>query len=171
MTNEPSSYGTGRDLQRRGDHLLPIFALLLTCVVVHGLTHLYLRRQDTTTQKSEPKLLLDELPTEDHGGIPLLQDNCGLGLELSDISEIQQRYWSLPDGAFVEQIEPDSVAYEAGLRSGDLLVRIEDHSVSDAESCLELLESFSCNEELDLVYYRNGEERCLRIPLPDPNDG
>lgn len=165
MTSEPSSYGTGRDPQRKRDSLLPILLLILSCVAVHGLTHLYLSRRETAPQNEETKLLLDELSIEDREEPISLHDNCGLGLELSDIDEIQQRYWSLPDGAFIEQIDPNSAAYTAGLRSGDLLVQIENQPISDAEDCLDLLEEYAHNDMLELVYYRDGEEYSLRISL------
>ncbi len=168
MASEPNSYGTGRDPQRTGNYLVPVLFLLLFCIAVHGLTLLYLRKREQHPQRAETKLSLDELPTEEHENLLPIQDNCGLGLELSDISEIQQRYWSLPDGVFIEQIQTNSTAYEAGLRSGDLLLQIEDQKVSNAEDCLEILESYCQEEILDLIYFRDGEEHSLRIPLAIP---
>lgn len=167
MATEPNSYGTGRDPRQTGNHLLPILILLLSCVAIHGMTHLYLSLQSLPEDSTDWDLHLDDLPSDNRITLPLIQDNCGLGLELSDISEIQQRYWSLPDGVFIEQIEPDSAAYLAGLRSGDLLVQIEDHIISDAEECLDLFRAYADNEELELVYFRDGVERSLRIALPD----
>ena len=168
MDNIPNSYGTGRDPRRTGNYLLPVLLLILFCVVVHGLTLLYLARQENPPKKDVSGLSLSELPTETHTGSLLIPDNCGLGLEFSDISEIQQRYWSLPDGVFVEQIDPDSIAYAAGLRSGDLLIRIEDWTISDTEACLEILEACREEDALDLVYYRDGEEHSLRVPMEEP---
>ena len=165
MAGEPSSYGTGRDPQRKGSYLIPVFLLLLSCVVVHGLTHLYLSNRNRQPKKDTGKLSIQDLPTEDPDGSSPLRDNCGLGLELSDVSDIQQRYWSLPDGVFIEQIETGSTAYAAGLRSGDLLLQIEDHQVSDPEACLEILEEYCEDETLELIYYRDGEEYSLSIPL------
>lgn len=167
MENGSNSYGTGRDPRRRGNHFLPVLFLILFCVAVHGLTHLYLSRQETPPKKDTSGLSLSELPTEVHTDSIAISDNCGLGLEFSDISEIQQRYWSLPDGVFVEQIDPHSIAYEAGLRSGDLLVRIEDRRITDTENCLAILEACCGEEELDLVYFRDGEERNLKVPMGD----
>ncbi len=165
MASEPNSYGTGRDPQRTGNYLIPVLFLLLFCVAVHGLTLLYLNKRNQSSQRSETSLSLEELPTKEHEEVLPIQDNCGLGLELSDISEIQQRYWSLPGGVFIEQIRTDSNAYKAGLRSGDLLVQIEDQKISNAEDCLEILSTFCEKEELELVYYRDGEEHRLRVPL------
>ncbi len=167
MTSEPSSYGTGRDPRQTSSYTLPILILILSCIAIHGITHLYLSLQSPPDPTEDTGLHLDDLPTEAHEDSVLIHDNCGLGLELSDISEIQQRYWSLPDGAFIEQIQHNSIAYQAGLRSGDLLVEIEDQKISNAEDCLDLFETYADNDELDLVYFRDGEERSLRIPLSE----
>ena len=37
-----------------------------------------------------------------------------------------------------------------------------------AENCLEILEACCGEEELDLVYYRDGEERSLKVPIGNP---
>lgn len=165
MDPQTGSYGTGRDPQRKGSYLVPIIFLLLSSFLIHGLTLLYVRNQEQTPEEEGSRLLLDELPTQEYHYQEPVADQCGLGLQLSDISEIQQRYWSLPDGAFIEQIEPDSRAYLAGLRSGDLLVRVGDHRIFDAASCLEALEENCQANPLLLVYYRDGVEYRLEIPL------
>lgn len=167
MDTETGSYGTGRDPQHKGNYVIPIILLLLSSILIHGLTILYVRNQDEVPEEGSSKLLLDELPTREYHYQEPMKDNCGLGLELSDISEIQQRYWSLPDGAFIEQIDMSSTAYMAGLRSGDLLVQIEDHRIPDAASCLEILEQYCGNSTLHLVYYRDGEEHQLKVSLED----
>ena len=135
--------------------------------MIHGLTHLYLRNREKAPERGNNEFLLEELPTQEHHYQESMKDQCGLGLELSDISEIQQRYWSLPDGAFVEQVDPDSKAYAAGLRTGDLLLQIEDHEILDAASCLEILEKYCGNPSLKLVYHRDGEEHSLEIVLSE----
>ena len=169
MYTDPNSYGTGRDPQRKGNHMIPVLLLLLTCITVHALTLLYLGSVDPVTDEGIDSLSLEEIPMRGDMG-DTLEDNCGLGLELSDVSELQQQYWELPDGVFVEQIREDSAAYTAGLRSGDLLLQIEDRTVSDSESCLELLEEFCQAEDLELIYYRDGEEHALLIPLKESGE-
>lgn len=167
MYTDPNSYGTGKDPRRRASHLIPVLLLLLSCVTIHALTLLYLSNREDPPKEDHKGLSMEELPTEEAQSTATLRDNCGLGLELSDISEVQQRYWSLPDGVFVEQIETDSAAYAAGLRSGDLLLEIEDQTVSAPEDCLELLEEHCEEASLELVYYRDGKEYSLRIPLEE----
>lgn len=167
MEPESGSYGTGRDPRRKNSYLIPIIFLLLSSIAIHGVTLLYLRTQKELSQEDPNPLLLEELPARSHSYQEPIKDKCGFGLELSDISEIQQRYWSLPDGAYIEQVETDSIAYRAGLRSGDLLVQIGDRKIVDASSCMEILEEYCKQPSLYLVYYRDGTEHHLRISLSD----
>lgn len=170
MYTDPNSYGTGRDPRRGGHHVIPVLLLLLSCITVHALTLLYLSARDHRASGNADNLSLEEIPLEGNREEEVLRDSCGLGLELTDVNEIQQQYWALPDGVFIEQIETDSVAYMAGLRSGDLLLEIRDQTVSDTEECLELLEE-SCQEgSLELIYYRDGAEHALRIPLEETGE-
>ena len=165
MHTDPNSYGTGRDPRGRGNHVIPVILLILSCITVHALTLLYLNSRDRENLHQPHGLSLEEIPMRGDREEEVLRDNCGLGLELSDVSELQQQYWALPDGVYVEQIDTDSIAYTAGLRSGDLLLEIEDQTVMDPEDCLELLEEFCEEETLELVYYRDGEEHSLLIPM------
>ena len=165
MHQDPSSYGTGRDPQRKGSLLIPLVMLLLSCVTIHALTLLYMGRREEPVRRGPEGFSLEELPTQAQPETERIRDDCGLGLELSDVSEIQQRYWSLPDGVFVEQIETQSAAYAAGLRPGDLLLKIEDRKVSDPEDCLEILRDSLQEDEVELTYYREGREYTLTVPL------
>ena len=164
MHTDPNSYGTGRDPQNRGYQILPALLLILFCITIHVLTLLYLGSREPASMEEQDGLILEEIPVRGNREGTVLRDTCGLGLELSDVSEVQQQYWSLPEGVFIEQIETGSVAYAAGLRSGDLLLQIEDQAVSEPEDCIEALEELWDENGLELVYYRDGEERSLQIP-------
>ena len=169
MYTDPNSYGTGRDPQRRGNHMIPVLLLLLSCITIHALTLLYVGSAEGEPDEGIDSLSLEEIPMRGDR-TETVEDNCGLGLELSDVSELQQQYWELPDGVFVAQIREDSAAYTAGLRSGDLLLQIEDQPVSDIEDCLELLEEFCGTEDLELVYYRDGESHALSISMEESGE-
>lgn len=64
-----------------------------------------------------------------------------LGLALTELSERQRRQLSLPEkgAAYVERVESDSLADEAGLRRGDVITKIagrEVRSAADADTTL-----------------------------------
>ncbi len=170
MYTDPNSYGTGRDPQGRGHHIFPVLLLVLFCITIHGLTLLCFGERESASAEEKEGLILEEIPVRGNHEGTALRDPCGLGLELSDVSELQQQYWSLPEGVFIEQIETDSIAYAAGLRSGDLVLQIEGRVVSEPEECIEVLEALCREEALELVYYRDGEEYSLQIPMEETEE-
>ena len=168
MNHQPNTYGTGCDPEKKRSYRSLILLLLLSSAAIHALTFLYLKSREYRPDRQEPTLSLEELSKEHPQEVTIAQDCCGLGLQLSDLNEMQQRYWSLPDGVFVEQIEATSSAYAAGLRIGDLLLQIENRTVNDLEECLDAFEEFCGEADLELTYYRDGQQSSITIPLDCP---
>lgn len=162
MSPQSHSYGTGSRPERAPSRL-PIVLLglfLLTQLVFV----LYLQSEKPPTAPTEASENLAQM-FEHNATVPLLcADSCGLGLELSELSEAQQRYWALPSGVFVESVTEDGKAYAAGLREGDILVSINDAPTPDLDTARELLASLA-NEPLRLTYYRNQVTTTVIIPL------
>ena len=165
MEQFPNSYGTGRDPQKQDSHLLSIALLLLCCAFIHGLTFSYLFQKPAPAREERPTLALEGFAESLAPEHETVEDRCGLGLTLSELSGVEKRFWSLPEGVFIQQVDPQGKAYAAGLRSGDLLMEIGGHSVSSTEDCLSRLES--AKGSLTLTYYREGRQYTVSIPNGD----
>mgnify|MGYP006276889577 FL=1 len=75
------------------------------------------------------------------------------------------------DGALVQRVIDDSPAEAAGLRRGDLVVAVDEQSISDPRELLQLVERAAVGEPLDLAVIRGQRELHLAIspvPLPAP---
>jgi S1-C subfamily serine protease len=75
------------------------------------------------------------------------------------------------DGALVQKVIPDSPAEKAGLRRGDLVVRIDEESVSTPAALLRLVEKSEVGQPLPLTVVRGQRELELSIrpaALPQP---
>jgi serine protease Do len=73
------------------------------------------------------------------GGSPTGRDALE-GVEVADLSTRWRRQFSIPTsvtGALVTNVEPDSPAYEAGLRPGEVIVEINRQPVESAEDAVE----------------------------------
>ena len=167
MNRSPHTYGTGRDPAKKDSHLIPIVILLLCCIAIHGLTFLYLQRRDAVKPTRSPALDLEDFSEDLAEEDSILEDCCGLGLQFSELSDMQQAYWSLPDGVFVEQIEKTSPAYESGLRPGDLLIKVGSFPVDEPQECLDAFQQYCGKDQLELTYYREGTEYTIRV-CPQP---
>ncbi|NOY52848.1 MAG: Do family serine endopeptidase [Deltaproteobacteria bacterium] len=82
-----------------------------------------------------------------------------LGIFLQDLTPQLVRYFNLPEGKgiLISRVIRNSPADRAGLREGDILIRIGDHEVEDRESYLTLIEGYRVNDKIPLRYLRNGK--------------
>lgn len=162
MSPQSHSYGTGSRPEQMPSRLP---ALLLGLFLLSQLVFtLYFLSDETPvapTETGDPLAQILEAAPTTH---LLCTDSCGLGLELSGLSEAQQRYWKLPAGVFVEAVTDDGHAYAAGLREGDILVSINDEPTPNLETARQLLASIE-GESLRLSYYRNQQISTVTIWL------
>ena len=63
----------------------------------------------------------------------------------------------------VSQVEEDSLAYEAGVRPGDIILSINEQPVYNAESMSSALHSVGENEEINLVLLQNQERISISL--------
>jgi serine protease Do len=79
------------------------------------------------------------------------------GVEVGDIDSKARRQFGIPNhvrGALVTNVDPESNAYEAGLRAGDVVLEIERKPVTNADEAVELSNNFKGNKVLLRVWSR-----------------
>ena len=173
--NCPDHYGTGR----QPDHKTPYVTIAVTLLVVllaanfgsvallrtfrsHPVTE---PSEEPVTEPTEFQLLTSEDPEL---GISLFDSADGavtLDMELCGLDEIQQRLWSLPAGLFVCRVTQDGAADRAGVRTGDVVLRVNETAVTDMASLRSRLSSLRPGDVLHLRIFRNGEEFDAEVSL------
>ena len=81
------------------------------------------------------------------------------GVAVSDADVAARKQLGLPEnikGAIVSQVEPGSVAYEAGLREGDVIQEINRHPVTSAADAIKLSQSSPDKSTLLRVWSKGG---------------
>jgi serine protease Do len=86
-----------------------------------------------------------------------------------------------PGGFYVSRVYKDTLLEKAGLKSGDMIYKINGHNIDmygemnvawseDKIPVSALLNRFALNQKIDLVIYRNGEQKniSLKFELSDP---
>jgi serine protease Do len=79
------------------------------------------------------------------------------GVEVGEIDAKGRRQFSIPThvrGALVTNVDPNSNAYEDGLRPGDVILEIERKAVANADEAVELSNNFKGNKVLLRVWSR-----------------
>jgi serine protease Do len=94
---------------------------------------------------------------------------AGLGLELSDLTDEirgELRLASDIDGVVVMSVENYSVAAEAGLRLGDVIIKAARHNVDDLGELMEIVEETPSGEILLLKVITNATRRFVAVRMP-----
>ena len=88
-----------------------------------------------------------------------------LGMEVSELDEPQRIYWGLPEGVIVSRISADSSAYSAGIRAGDVLLRIGEVDTQSVADYQEALNRYSAGETVRIILYRGGNKYYAEVTL------
>ena len=90
-----------------------------------------------------------------------------LGVYVDDLSEGLAEYFEVPGGkgALVEDIVDDSPAEKAGIKPGDVIVKIADDAVSDVGSLVEAIGDMEADVETPIVVFRKGKELALKATV------
>jgi serine protease Do len=140
-------------------------------------------------REGKPKtfnVTLAELPTERtlsgflrRGGEPSTppEEETLEGVEVTDLDARSRRQFSVPGhvrGALVTNVDPDSTAFEKGLRPGDVILEIEQKPVTNADEAVTLSQEFKGKQVLLRVWSRGSTKYVLvdvnRIQEPREQD-
>ncbi|HRY47699.1 MAG TPA: DegQ family serine endoprotease [Candidatus Paceibacterota bacterium] len=121
-------------------------------------------------QTKNLRVTLAEMPDQDDGkGSALHSDresSDGLdGVGVTDLDSAMRRQLRLPSnlqGAFVTEVEPESAAYEAGLRRGDVILEINRKAVRNAADAVEATKNLK-GKKITLRIWSQGGSRYIVV--------
>jgi S1-C subfamily serine protease len=92
-----------------------------------------------------------------------------LGISGVDINRAVSKMYSLPveSGVLIVEVGEGNPAYAAGLRSGDILVRIGDREVGKTKDLLLALSKFQIGEAVNLMVLRTGRRSETSVRLAE----
>ena len=95
-----------------------------------------------------------------------------LGVSVQDITLELHEAMDLPtrSGALISEVVRGSPAEEAGLRTGDVVVRIDDTEVEDAEDLVEMITDRRPDDRIRITVLRGDEELRLEATLHQRRD-
>ena len=176
---ERDYYGTGstQPPKDRGG----LIALLLVAVILLGGTcsalgiiNLHLIRQ--LAQQQEPMGTLNVFdPAQDYSIPTSAVENAEgmtfsrLGLEGQTVSDFDRRYYSLPQGVLVTDVEEPGAAQEGGIRSGDVIVQLNGRTTKNQQELESALAQIPAGSPIFLEFYRpqTGQTMDATIQLPE----
>ncbi len=88
-----------------------------------------------------------------------------LGVTVSDVEG-----GSLNQGARLQTVEDGSAAAEAGLRSGDIITKVDDRVIDGSESLVATIRGFRPGDSVEVTYVRGGDTSTATVELGSDED-
>jgi len=94
-----------------------------------------------------------------------------LGILPQNVTPTIARQFGVKDsqGALVGEVEANSPASRAGLKTGDIILEVDGHSVYDANQLRNMISSMQPNSNVNLKIWRDGAQRTLPVTLGELN--
>lgn len=92
-----------------------------------------------------------------------------LGVSMTSIEGAEQNGISLSDkitkGAVIVDVSKDSTADDAGLKKGDVIIKLDDKEITDYEYLKYYLYRYNVGDKVKITYIRNGKENTTTVKL------
>ena len=88
-----------------------------------------------------------------------------LGVAVAEVDQAMRERLNINGGVVVSQVEPNSVAAQAGLRAGDILVSIDLRSVASADELMRIVEELPNDRAIPVRLYRDGRSLFVALRL------
>ncbi len=90
-----------------------------------------------------------------------------LGISMINLSDLNILNSDIDSGVYIESVEKNSPADKAGLKNGDVIVKIEDNDVSSLAYLKYQLYKHNIGDKVNISFYRNNELKTVTIELSE----
>ena len=90
-----------------------------------------------------------------------------LGVEVTTVTSTIQHYYNLSvnKGALITNVTSGGPASKAGLRAGDVIVKIDGEDISTAAELTSAIGSYQIGDQVEIVYYRGNVQQVANATL------
>lgn len=90
-----------------------------------------------------------------------------IGVTIQNVDENTAKALELdvPHGALIASVLPGQPADKAGVKAGDIIIKVEGKDIDDANDLLRHIAGLAPGERVELTVWRNGHEKDLRVTL------
>ena len=107
-----------------------------------------------------------------HGGKNFMWKSKGgsdkggwLGVELKNINDQMKEYFEVEHGALVEKVVENSPAEKAGLKAGDVIVKMGDKKIEDPADVIRTVNYYDPEDKIDVEVIRKGDDESFSVTL------
>ncbi|MBR0445238.1 MAG: trypsin-like peptidase domain-containing protein [Clostridia bacterium] len=88
-----------------------------------------------------------------------------VGITVYTLTEAQAAKLNVEKGVYVESVVKDGPASKAGVKAGDIIIKVNGSELADQSELVKVINSCKIGDSIDLVLLRNGEEISCTIQL------
>lgn len=88
-----------------------------------------------------------------------------LGVVVSDLDEDKANESDIKEGAYVLEVIEDSEAERIGLKAKDVITKIDDLKIKDADDLIDYVSAAEDDKEISLIIWRDGQALTLKAKL------
>lgn len=169
--------GSTRPPKQRGG----LVAFLLVAILVLGgiasalgVLNVRLLKQLAQVQKPDVLYVFEADATPPTAQSQTLEGDClpQLGIWVQTVSEFDRRYYQLPLGVLVTEVDEETPAWNAGIRRGDVIYDLGDQEICTQEELTEALGDCVPGQQLQVRFYRalTQERLSVTVTLPDSQE-
>jgi len=93
-----------------------------------------------------------------------------LGVSIGDLTKELQALYKHEDGALLNDVAADSPAREAGLKRGDLIIAVDDHTVKNAADLKNIIGMYRPGSRVKITFERDGTTKTASVKLTNLGD-
>ncbi len=88
-----------------------------------------------------------------------------LGVSISDLDANLRKVYEHKEGAVVLNVDKDTPANKAGIRRGDLIIKVNDKEIKDASDLKNVIGSIPPGKEVTISFERNRKVKTVKVKL------
>ena len=96
-----------------------------------------------------------------------IKGKASLQVTVQTVTSSMASRYSIPKGCYVVALDKNSPAYEAGLRSSDVITKLGSKATASVEDITDFLAGTKAGDKINLTYYRSGEYFTVSIILSE----
>ena len=86
------------------------------------------------------------------------------------VTEDNMQYFGWPAGVYVNGVEEGSCAHTAGIRPGDIITKIDDTPITDANQMVAVKNSYRAGDTVSIEVFRSGETFTLNLTFDEQDN-
>ncbi len=94
-----------------------------------------------------------------------------LGVETESLSTQLAEFFGVKEGALVRSVIKNSAAEKAGIKAGDVLIKVDDKKVTNSREITSTLRSLGTKRTFPVVVVRNHQEMTISVTLEERRGG